>query len=239
MNNRQLYYLLRREREKLEREKDIFSLEKQSQELENKKAELWVDIQKRENQNKDILHKIELERLELSNDHNNNRMIDIKAQYDATIQFLEQKMNILQLLEQNKSLLHQNEIVKLETINQQERILAHDTLIKEQTRQLVYDAQKEKEVTSLIHNHTDNLRRIQKQVTDLQQDSSYYRTKMLNYESIEEKRKMYDKLIKTYNEVKQERLNLMKENMVQKQDFLDKDFDDQLRTLQIISKYRG
>lgn len=239
MNNRQLYYLLRRERENLNREKEVFSLEKQTQELENKKAELWVDIQKRENQNKEVLHNIEIERMHLSNDQYENRMIEIKAQYDSTIQFLEQKMSIFQILEQNKSILHQNEIVKLETINQQERILAQETLVKEQTRQLVYDAHKEKEVVSLIHNHTDNLRRIQKQVTDLQNNNQYYRNRFSEFESIEEKRQLYDKMIKTYNEVKQERLNLMKENMVQKQDFLNKDFDDQLKTLRIISKYRN
>lgn len=239
MNNRQLYYLLRRERENLNKEKEVFSLEKQAQDLENKKAELWVDIQKRENQNKEVLHNIEIERMHLSNDQYENRMIEIKAQYDSTIQFLEQKMSIFQILEQNKSLLHQNEIVKLETINQQERILAQETLVKEQTRQLVYDAHKEKEVVSLIHNHTDNLRRIQKQVTDLQNNNQYYRNRFSEFESIEEKRQLYDKMIKTYNEVKQERLNLMKENMVQKQDFLNKDFDDQLKTLSIISKYRN
>jgi len=239
MNIRQHYYLLRREREKLDKEKEVFSLEKQAQDLENKKAELWVDIQKRENQNKEVLHSIEMERLHLSNDQYENRMIEIKAQYDSTIQFLEQKMGILQLLEQNKSLLHQNEIVKLETINQQERILAQEILVKEQTRQLVYDAHKEKEVASLIHNHTDNLRRIQKQVADLQYDSNSYRTKILNYESMEDKRKMLDKMIKMYNDAKEERLNLMKENMKQKQDFLNKDFDDQLRTLDLISRYRN
>lgn len=233
-NNRQLYYFLRKEREKLDKEKQVFSLEKQEQDLEIQRAETWVEIQKRKNENKDILHQIETERLRLAYDQQQYRIIEIQAEYDASIKFFEQKINIMQLIEQNKSVLHQQEIKKLEMINegerylfQQEKILAEQTLVKEQTKQLVYSAQKEKEVTSIIHNHTDNLRRIQKQMTDLQSDKSYYKLQNLSYENLEERSKLIEKMTKSYTDIKLERLELMKTQMEQKQDFLDMSYQNQ------------
>ncbi|MCT4664237.1 MAG: hypothetical protein N4A45_03260 [Flavobacteriales bacterium] len=178
-------------------------------------------------ENKETLHLVEKERLRLAFDEQQGQITSIREKYDATIEFMENKMQLLKLIETNRGTLHKQQIENLQHINKQERLVAQEVLAKEQTQQLVYNAQKEKEIAGMVHKQTDNLRRITKQVTDLQNDKVLLNQEVQFHKENESKLKYLEQMIKVYGEVKKERLNIVEANVKQLESFLSKEYFEQ------------
>lgn len=215
---------LNKEKENLEHEKKSFLIEKKEQELKNKEVLMQLEFQKKEQKILEIEHRVEKERLRLTTDQQTFKIVELQAKYDATVMFFEQKIEINHLITENKSLLKQQTIHQLEFINkreklisQQEKNILQNTLIKEQNKQILTSAQKEKEVTGIIHNHTNNLNRVHRQIQELQSDRNYYKNENQFLHNDQNRIARLEQMIRHYTKIKEERLSLMEENLISRE----------------------